>query len=276
MPEVLSWPMVAFTTLGLLTAASLGTIHPLRLPLLWAVVFFIFASVIAYKEPRYFYLFVPAAVILTAGGLIHSLEKTNLAWTSRMLLLTLMVFQFIIGYLQNPDRLGSFAPAAKLIVKQPNADLILIDAAREGDFIFALRAIQGIDGKIIPLRASKLLYSRAARRRWAYETHVKNEAEILNLIRDYGIRYIVVESSPPNVPDWEDYFPPPSRMLRNILKDNARFEKIASYPISNDAIWQNVKIDVYRYRGSFGPLKKSITLPMPSVGKTIKIPLPNR
>jgi hypothetical protein len=276
MPEVLGWPMVAFTTLGLLTAASLGTIHPLRLPLLWAVVFFIFASAIAYKEPRYFYLFVPAAIILTAGGLIHSLEKTNLAWTSRALLLTLMIFQFIVGYLQSPDRLSSFAPAAKLIVKQPNADLVLIDAAREGDFIFALRTIQGSEGNIIPLRASKLLYSRAARRRWAYETHVKNEAEILHLIRDYGIRYIIVESSPPNVPDWEDYFPPPSQMLRNVLRDNTRFEKIASYPISNNLVWQNVKIDVYRYRGNFGPLKKSITLSMPSVGKNLKIPLPNR
>ena len=276
MPEVLSWPMVAFTALGLLIAVSSNTIHQLRTPMLWAVVFFLFASIIAYKEPRYFYLFVPSAVILTAGGLIHGLEKTNLAWAGRGLLMTMIVMQLINGWFQSPNRLGGFAPAAGLIAQKPDADLVLIDAAREGDFIFALRSIQGPSGKIIPLRASKLLYSRAARRRWAYQAHVKNESQILKLIRDYGIRYLVVESGLPNVPDWEDYFPPPSQILRNVLKQKNNFENIASYPISSDAVWKNVTIDVYRYRGHLGPLKKSVTFPMPSVGKDVTIPLPNR
>jgi hypothetical protein len=277
MPDVLGWPMIAFMTLGLFIAvSSTNTIYNLRLPMLWAIVFYLFASVIAYKEPRYFYLFVPAAVILTAGGLIHGLEKTNLAWAGRALLLTMIGFQLIQGWFQNPSRLASFKPAAKLIVNKPDADLVLIDANREGDFIFALRGLQGPDGKIIPLRGSKLLYSRAARRRWGYQAYVENESQILKLIQNYGLRYIVVESSPPNVPDWEDYFPPPSQMLRNVLKDTTRFEKIAAYPISSDPIWQKVQIEVYRYRAPFGPLKKSITLPMPSVGKNIEIRLPNR
>jgi hypothetical protein len=60
------------------------------------------------------------------------------------------------------------------------------------------------------------------------------------------------------------------------FKNKDRFEKQATWPIGHDPVWQNVNIEIYRYRGRFGPLKKSITLPMPSVGRDIEIRLPNR
>jgi hypothetical protein len=276
LPQVVSWPIVGFAGLGILLAASAHQLKTLRLPILWSIAFYIFATIIAYKEPRYFYLIAPAAVLLAVGGITKGLEKTHLAWAGRGLLLTLLLIQFIHGWFQNPDRLSDFAPAAKAIIERGDTDLILVDANRDGQFVFDMRKLQGPDGKIITLRGSKLLYSRAARSRWNYQAHVETEADILKLIRDYGIRYVVVESAPPNVPDWRDFFPPPSQQLRMLLRDESHFEKLLSFPVSPAPTWHAVDIELYRYRRPFGEVKKSITFPMPSVGQDLELPIPTR
>jgi len=272
--QVLSWPMMGFAGLGFLLAASNRQIKKLRVPLLWAVVFYLFASLIYYKEPRYFYLITPAGVLIAAGGLSFGLEKTKLQFAGRGLLTFLMLFQFAYGWGMNPDRLSSYEPAAKMILDNRDANLILVDATREGQFIFDMRRLQGSEGNVYTLRASKLLYSRAARKKWGYQEYVQTEQEILQLIQNYGIRYIVVESAPPVIPDWEDFFPKPSQLLRKVLRDSRLFEKLASWPISDDPAWNGVYLEVFRYNGPVTNNQTTLKIPMPSMGRDIEIALP--
>jgi len=214
--------------------------------------------------------------LLGVGGLVFGLAKTKLAWVGRGLLSILMIYQFFTGWMQNPDRLNDYSGAARFLIDRKDADRVLVDATRDGQFVFDVRRLQGIEGKILPLRGSKLLYSRAARNQWGYVQHVSGESDILRLIREYGIRYIVVESVPPNVPDAMDYFPPPCQWLRKLLRDHKFFEKMQSYSISSDPVWRDVELVVYRYRGQFGLVKDTLKLPMPSVGQDVEIKLPGR
>ncbi len=274
--DVMGWPMVGFAALGFLLAASASQVKRLRVATLWAVVFYIFASVISYKEPRYLYLITPAGVLLAVGGLCHGLEKTRLKVTGRALLTFLMLYQFAYGWGQDPERLTSYDPAARLICEKGDSNLVLVDATREGQFIFDMRRAQGAEGDIYTLRGSKLLYSRAARKRWGYREYVQNESDVLRLIRDYGIRYVVVESAPPVIPDWEDFFPRPSQLLRKVLRDARSFERLMDFPIDNGPVWNGVHLEVYRYRGPLADSRQTLTIPMPSMGRDIEVTLPKK
>jgi len=195
------------------------------------------------------------------------------------LLVILICWQMADSYRENPHRVTSFATAAELVARAEPIDatkLVLVDANRDGDFVFALRRAQGPDGNVYVLRGSKVLYSRASRARWGYQAHVEKRADILSLIDTYGIRYIVVESGPPNTPDWQDYFPAPSIWLREVLADSDRFERISSEPITDEAKspWTNVTIDVYRYRHAKRRTSSTLRIPVPAMGTEFELAIP--
>ncbi|MFA5865864.1 MAG: glycosyltransferase family 39 protein [Phycisphaerae bacterium] len=235
LPDVLSWSMLGLAAVGFLISASTGQIKKLRIPLLWIVLFYLFASVIAYKETRYFYLITPAGVLLAVGGLCGGLEKTRLKQSGTIILGLVMVFQYLNGWRQNPDRLGDYEVAVRLILASGDANFVLVDATRDGQFVFDMRRLQGADGRVSTIRGSKLLYAHT-------------ESDVLSLIANYGISYIVVESGPPDIPNWQDVFPRPSQLLRKVLCNRLLFEKLASYPISENRIWNNVQMEVYRIK----------------------------
>ncbi len=276
LPEIFGIPALCLAVAGLLIAIVYKQIRAIRIAILWAGIFYLFATVIAYKEVRYFYFITPAGVLIAVGGLSATLKQTNLARTGQILLGVLLGLQTVNALRISPERLNDYSQAANLIVKRNDANLVLVDATREGQFIFDMRRLQGSDGRIFILRGSKLLYSRAARRRWRYQEHIKTQADILQLIRRYAIRYIVVESTAPDVPDWQDYFPPPSQKLRRLLRKKKLFRKLAEFPVSprrEDKIWGNVKLQVYRYRGRLKRKSETIKIPIPSMGRDIYIKL---
>jgi hypothetical protein len=260
---------------GFMIAASTHQAKKLRIPLLWFVAFYFFATAISYKEVRYFYPITPAGVLLAVGGLYYGLEKTKLKFSGRIILTLVLAFQFIHGWLQDPDRLSGNEAAARLILDRADSNLVLVNATRDGQFIFDMRRLQGPRGRVFTLRGSKVLYSQATRKqgRW-YQEYVKNEQEILNLIKNYGIGYIVVESGPPAIPDWENYFPRPAQLLRSVLRDTRTFEKLAGYPIGDNPVWQNVRLEVYRYKGKMARSRNSLIIPVPSLGRDIEVTVP--
>jgi hypothetical protein len=275
MPDVLGWPMIGFTGIGFLLTAVNRQMKKIRIPIVWFIAFYFFATIIAYKEPRYLYPIVPAGVLLASAGLSEGLVRTRVGWLGRFLLFGVLVVQAVHGLMKSPQQFNDYSQAARLVSGYSSSPLVLVDAVRDGQFIFDMRRINGADGKFYILRGSKLLYSRAARTRWLYEQYVRNEDEILQMIQSIGIRTIVVESSPPNIPDWQDYFPLPCQWLRQLLKQNPDFEKIASYPVGDDDVWKGVTLDVYRYNGKITPQTDTLIIPIPSMGRNVKIKLPS-
>ncbi len=269
LPEVLSWSMLGFAAVGFLIAASTHQVKKLQIPVLWIIVFYFFATVVAYKEVRYFYPITPSGVLLAVGGLYYGLEKTQLKFPGRVILTLVLVFQFFNGWLQNPDRLSDNNSAAGLILSRADSDLVLVNTTRDGQFIFDMRRLQGPQGRVYTLRGCKVLYSRD-------REYVRTEKDILALIQNYGIGYIVAESGPPAIPDWESYFPRPAQLLRSLLRDTRTFEKLASNPIGDNPVWKNVRLEVYHYKGKIVRSRSTLTIPVPSMGRDIEVTLPAR
>ncbi len=278
LPKIFGIPVLALAVAGLLIAAVNNQLRALRIVIVWAIVFYLFATIISYKEVRYFYLIAPAGVLMASCGISAGLADTKLSWLGRVILMLLFALQAAIGWNESPKRLNDYAKAAEIVIRHSDTNFVLIDATREGQFIFDMRRLQGFNGRMFTMRGSKLLYSRAARKRWRYSEHIKSQKDILQLIRHYAIRYIIVESNPPDVPDWQDYFPPPSQKLRKLLHNKHLFSKIAEFPISgrkDDKIWHNVRLQVFRYRGRLKLELRTIKIPVPSMGQDIEVQIGN-
>lgn len=279
LPEVLGWAGLMFSIIGLLLLAVAERVRQVGFALLWIVVFYVFASVVYHKEPRYFYFVTPPAAMLIGGGLSLAVKGTDLKRWCEALLLVLVCWQFVVSWYVGPGRLSSYRRAASLVHEsEPRGalKLVLVDAVRDGQFVFDMRVEQGFEGRAYTLRGSKVLYSRAARMRWQYSPYVETHEDVRRLIDRYGIEYIVVENVPPRTPDWQDFFPPPSRLLREVLADPQRFRKIDEFAVADDprSVWYGVNVEVYRNLQVAPRRSNRLKIPIPAMGRELELILP--
>jgi len=253
---------------GLVLARRRGL---LLLLLVWLGAAYLACTIPAWKELRYgFWLLLPAAM-LAGAGLVSALPgKARYAAVAAALLGG--AFQVSKDLSRPVYRLSDYSDAVRWLSLQGDADVVLIDGLREGQFVWDLRRDPPAAARILPLRASKVLYSWAARRRWMYSEYVKSEQDIVELLSRFGIRYIVVEWRLPEGADPQQYDPPPRRMLRHLLETDERFELAASWPIRDDPAWRNVELRIYRWDAPHRS-ESFIEIPIPAAGRTIKVPL---
>ncbi len=274
--EIYGKPMLIITLVGLAVIVARWEWRGIRLPILWLVMVWVQQTLIAWKEPRYFFFALPATALLAGRGwtLWPRWRRFPLGFIPIALFIGV---QFIVGMATSPKRLPDYAPAVQKLVDLGDADVVLMDGVRDGQFIFDVRTNPQAADRIITLRGSKVLYSRAARGRWRHTTHRGTPEEILELLDEYGIRYIVVESELPAIPtearaDWDDAA---GHVLRNLLVDTTRFELVESWPLRcDDPIWDDVELRLYRYRDAPPRTSKTITLPIPVLGREITVDLP--
>lgn len=280
--EILGWPLVPIALLGLLTFIMKPDRGPRALLLLWFAAWTGFSLSIAAKEPRYLFFSIPplAFAAVRFGFVSESSEgsKNTLSWSSaapRLALLSTLVFvQGVLARSHDTGRLPDHAAAVAKLVDLGNADLVLIDAVRDGQFIFDVYQNAAARDKIIPLRASKLLYARAAREKYDYQQFVDSPEEIVALFNRYGIRYAVIESEYPTTP-YADADPPPRKMLRELLAHDARFALVESWPMKcGDPIWDSVKLQLYEYRDCPPRTHKKIKLSIPAMNREVELELP--
>jgi hypothetical protein len=170
--------------------------------------------------------------------------------------------------------LPDYAAAALTLAERPDADLVLVDAVRDGQLILDLYRNPDTRRRIIPLRASKLLYARAAREKYDYQQFVDSPGDILDLLHRYGIRYVVIESQLPDTP-YRDADPPPRQMLRDLLDTDPRFRLIARQPLRcNDPAWDPVELRVYAYPDCPPRQTDSIRLSFPAMNREVELKLP--
>lgn len=247
-----------------------------RFALTWLILVWLQQTLIAWKEPRYFFFALPAAALLAGRGwtLLPRWRRFPLGFIPVALVIC---YQFVSGMLTSPYRLPDYSQAVQLLVDRGDADIVLVDGLREGQFVFDARTNPRAARRIITFRGSKLLYSRAARGRWRHTTHRGTPEEIIQLLDEYGIRYVVVESQLPTMPDEarQDWDEPGSRVLRALLTDTSRFECVGRFPLAcDDRTWDNVELQVYRYRSAPPRRARTVTIPIPAVKKAVVVELP--
>ncbi len=274
--EIFGWPFLVAWVVGLLVITLRWKWSGSRLPLLWLLLFWAQQTLVYHKESRYFFFALPATALLAARGwtLLPTWKRVPLG---AIPLLGLIVWQFAQGVRTPVHRPPDYRPAVQLLVDRKDADLVLVDGVRDGQFVFDVRTNPKAAERIIPLRGSKVLYSRATYTRWAHTTHRGTPEAVLELLNHYGIRYVVVESQLPAIPqesraDWDE---PAARVLRQVLADTQRFELIGRYPMAcGDPIWKDVELRVYYYRQAPPRQGRTITIPIPALDRQIEMTIP--
>ncbi|MBN2563370.1 MAG: glycosyltransferase family 39 protein [Phycisphaerae bacterium] len=303
LPEIIGWPLLPIALLGLGTFIVGPDRSARGLLLIWFAAWVVFCSVISAKEPRYFFFalpplafaavrfFVPHRGVPLGGrsigcacrdGPTRSAHPASIEQalcrkhdTPRLVLLTaLVVTQTILAHTKSTGRLPTYAAAVAELAAKHDADLVLVDAVRDGQFVFDFYQNPAARNKIIPLRASKLLYARAARMEYAPQVFVKTEHDIIDLLDRYGIRYVVIESALPKT-HYTDADPPPRKLLRNLLATDARFNLVKTWPLRcDDPLWDNVELRLYAYPGCPARTSDVITLSFPAMDREITFKLP--
>src|SRR5262249_18795110 len=155
-----------------------------------------FSSTIQAKEPRYFFFALPP-LAFAATRFFTGRLRPPFAWSTdraRIIFLSLLVLtQAALARIHDVGHLPNYAFALAELANRPDAALVLVDAVRDGQFVVDAYQNPKTRNKIIPLRASKFLYVRAARERYQYQQFVQRPEDIVAFLDEYGIRYIVTE-----------------------------------------------------------------------------------
>jgi len=297
-PSILGWPMLlglaAALTGRLVAGRSASDTAPARTPgglvllVLWAGGWWLISTLICAKEERYLFFAAPAVALMFGADvarLIGARPRRAVSIIPAVLSILLLLAAGIGAIVAPAQRLVDMRPTVDYLAGRPDADLVLIDAVRDGQFIFDVRRLDGEPdrtARLIPMRASKLLYSRAARTRYSYAQHVESPADIVELLDRLGIRYIVLEDRLPTAsrpdqpaPDEDrSWDTPPRLMLRELVADASRFERVFTQPLAcEDPTWDDVSLVTYRYENAPSRTTDTVTIPVPAMGKNVELRL---
>lgn len=250
--------------------------RPFLLPLVWLLIWWLICTLMAAKEQRYFFFAVPALALIVAAGLklLDWLDEKHSRPFGTWALATLCIGQSIVALLTPPPRLPDMQPTVRFLAARDDADLVLIDAVRDGQFVFDVRTTPSARGRLIPLRASKFLYARAARTRYAYTEFIASREALLAWLDEFGIGYVVIEDRLPDTSDlsWD---PPPRHMLRETVGDRDLFAEVHRQSLAgNDPAWKDVSLVTYRYLRAKPRTRDTVTLPIPAMNRSVTLPLP--
>jgi hypothetical protein len=279
--EILGWPLLAVSVAGLLAFALRPDRGPRGLLLIWFVAWTGFSMSISAKEPRYFFFSLPPLAFAAARlllpsrpigqGMMKSPWGRALTWCA---VGALVVGQIVVGRAADRGRLPRYDGAVAELARRGDANLVLVDAVRDGQFVFDVYDNHSARGRIIPLRASKLLYARAARNKYAYEQYVDSPDDIRAMLDQYGIRYIVIESALPQTNE-AGADAPPRKMLRDLLNSGSAFTMIRSWPLQcGDPTWDRVELQLYEYTACPTRTSTTIQLSFPAMNRKIRFDLP--
>ena len=264
---------------------------PLLLLTIWLLAWWGFSSLIAAKEPRYFFFALPPLLLLsvqsflTLGIWFQTRAKINSERVDErygtpkratVIVLTLVLCsQAIITLWYHPGTPPSYQPAVEMLVQRGNADLVLVDAVRDGQFVFDVYRNDAARSRLIPLRTSKLLYARAARMKYAGVELVESKDDIVALLNELGIRYIVMESQLPAT-HYVDADPPPRKLLRELVTTDVRFQRRDAWPLAcDDAAWNDVDLWLIEYTACPPRTQRVVEIPIPAMGRTVELRLPD-
>lgn len=281
-PEIIGWPLLPFAVMGGLGLFFKRDRGARGLLAVWLLAWTAFCLMISAKEPRYFFFSLPPLMFAAAGLFVRPaagdddrrLKPTRRAGLRASVLIALILVQALLVRRRPTGRLPDYAPAVAALADRPDADLVLVDAVRDGQFAFDVYQNALARHRIIPLRASKLLYARPARARWGYTQFVRDEREILALLDRYAIRYIVIESALPRT-HYVAADPPPRKMLRRLLANTDRFTRLGAWPLRcDDPAWDNVELRLYCYDACPPRESKQIDIPVPAMNRVETFELP--
>lgn len=229
--------------------------------LLWIGVFYVEITYLGIKNPRYAIYGIPAFCLLAATSL-QFFEKSSWKVFLWGVVLTLGVYQFVLAYKVQPEYARGYEEAAQYVVENRKGASVLYSADVDtGYFIFFVRN-HDPHRELIVLRADKVLATSRLSR--IVEERITQREQIYEILRDFGVGYVVLEDLP--------YESPSLEWLREEVQGE-RFVLRKKIPIqSNHPKLKGVNLVIYEYKDYKPPGQgKKLQMNIPLMGDSIRV-----
>lgn len=266
LPYTVGWPALAAGA-GMLAALF----RPSRFDVLfalWILGFLAMMLFVSRSVPRYSFLAMPAVAYYAVRGLSAGalLIAPRAAVPAAVAIGSLLVAapNLAEAFTHPPPLVDGYDEAAAYVVELEGDRPILFDGYWDGDFIFFCRQLDPRRRHV--LRGSKVLYNFASFKWKDYQSFVSKPDDILDLLKRYGVRYVIVE-------DVDQIDTPPGGMLRELVRTGP-FRRLKRFPITvRDVRLTARHLDVYEFLDAREPSGEPLEIYLPGIQRGIRVPM---
>lgn len=264
LPQQLGWPLLLLSIFGMATCYFWGKRETVLIMLCWIISCYVMFSLVSTRTPRYAIYWIPAFIYFAVAP-AAAFKKWGLRWASVAALAGVELSLVVLAWNYQRPYVAGYAPAAARVEQLQNSGVVVYDGPLPGDFIFYMRlADPGL--RYVVLR--KALYVQSVDKNYGGSELLHTSADLLDLFRRDGIRYIVVCNYQPL-----EY--PIQKTLRDLLQDEKQqFRLLERFPIqSNQSTWKGRELLLYENTQATSPTDKYIHIRMLTLNHDIEVAL---
>jgi len=220
-------------------------------------------SLFGQREPRFAVYWLPPLVYFAVGLVTRFFRTERFRLAMRVAAAALIVILLIPAWRYQRPYISGYKETASRVVKSYDSGIILFDGPVPGNFVFFLRALDPAR-RFVVLR--KVLYADDIRRGANSQELLHSKEEILNALREYGVRLAVVSQNLGVSFDSQ-------RMLRAELSSDD-FSLLQRFSIvTNESRWRGENLLLYEKKNWSPPTGGMLTIRMLTLPHDISIPL---
>ncbi len=269
LPELLGWPLLLLSLVGLMTCRWWGRRENHLVFGSWALAVYAAMTAIGHKEPRYVLYLVPAMIYFAVWPVTFALRPLvpgrTVGVVRWMAVGALAVVTIAVGeraWRTERPYVTGYAAAAQGLRAVTSSGIVLLDTKIPANFIFFVRN-EDSSHRFVLLR--KALYSVRIKEELGGDEYVHTPAQLEQLLRADGIRYLVVSNRAPAA------FPVEG-VLREMLR-TPQFRLVDTFPVSgNSPEWSNYSLDLYENLAAGPPTSQYLRTPMMTLDHDILTP----
>lgn len=256
------WTLLLLAMLGIITNRWWDRPKVLAIFLSWIAACYGTFTLIGHREPRYVLYLIPPFVYFAFGPLLSYFRNPPLRTAGAAIAVLLLGGNLATAWSFHRPYVAGFQTAAMCVTSASKSGIILYDGPLAGNFIFFVRANDS-QRRFLILR--KALYATQLKDRGGYEELVHSPAEIEQLIRQDGVRFVVVSEVPRLRFESQ-------KMLRSLLA-GPTFRLLGRFPIEGtDEDANNLTLAVYENTAWAPPTEKFLRIRMLTLSHDIIVP----
>jgi len=262
LPRLFTVPMFVLSLLGLVLAKRWNTKEQFTIMICWLLAGYATFTFFGQREERFAIYWFPVLAYFAAGLLTQYFRIARVRFAMRAVAVVLVCFLAIQGWGYERPYISGYQNVASQLVQGYGSGIVLFDGRVPGNFVFYMRALDP-HRQFLVLRKS--LYVNDVRRSASSEELVQSREDILDLLRNLGIRFIVVSD--------RDFEFKSQRILRDCLQSD-QFQMLGRFPItSNQRVWKGYNLLLYENKNWSPAANKSLTIRMLTLPHDIVVPL---
>jgi|GEM_PF-1791841 len=263
LPASATIPVLLLAGLGALLWRAWDKQANTQFMLCWWAAGYLTFTLFGQREARFAIYWLAPLVYFAVGFLTQYFRIPKLRVAMRAAAVGLIGVLALTGWRYQRPYISGYEAAAAQLVNTYKSGIVLFDGEVPGNFVFYMRALDP-DRQFLVLRKS--LYVNNIRQNAHSEELLHTQSEILDLLRDDGVRFVVVM----------DHVPlrfHAQQVLRESLSSK-QFELLGRFPVeSNEPGWQGRGLLLYENKNWAPPTGKFLRVRMLTLNHDIVVPL---